>query len=120
MRSTVHVMVKCVLAAALAAVALCAPPALAQTAASPWPQRLVRLVVPFGAFGGFLGWRDMPDALRERIAAIRMVGADASIAATLAAAGVGVRTSTEFAAAIAEERAKVTAIAKAVGTTPAQ
>ena len=65
----------------------------------------------------------MPDALRERIAAdIRAVGADASIAATLAAAGVGVRTSTpaEFAAAIAEERAKVAAIARAVGTTPAQ
>ena len=77
----------------------------------------------FGAFGGFFGWRDMPEALRERLAAdIRAVGADPGIAATLAAAGIGVRTSTPaaFAAAIAEERAKVAAIAKAVGTTPAQ
>ena len=106
MRSTVHVMVKCMLAGVLVAVALCARPAPA---------------LSFGAFGGFFGWRDMPDALRERIAAdIRVVGADASIAPTLAAAGVGVRTSTpaEFAAAIAEERAKVAAIARAVGATP--
>ena len=59
----------------------------------------------------------------ERIAAaVRAAGTDPDLAATLAAAGVGVRTSTpaEFVAAIAEERAKVAAIAQAVGTKPAQ
>jgi tripartite-type tricarboxylate transporter receptor subunit TctC len=42
------------------------------------------------------------------------------VAAKLAAAGVGVRTSTpaEFAAAIEDERAKVAAIAQQVGTKP--
>jgi tripartite-type tricarboxylate transporter receptor subunit TctC len=75
----------------------------------------------FGAFGGFFGWRDMPDTLRERIATdIRAAGQDPDVAAKLAAAGVGVRTSTpaEFAAAIEDERAKVAAIAQAVGTKP--
>jgi tripartite-type tricarboxylate transporter receptor subunit TctC len=75
----------------------------------------------FGAFGGFFGWRDMPLALRERIAAdIRAAGMDPDVVAKLAAAGVGVRTSTpaEFAAAIEDERAKVAAVAQAVGTKP--
>lgn len=75
----------------------------------------------FGAFGGFFGWRDMPAPLRERIAAdIRAAGQDPDVAAKLAAAGVGVRTSTpaEFAAAIEDERAKVAAIAQQVGTKP--
>jgi tripartite-type tricarboxylate transporter receptor subunit TctC len=75
----------------------------------------------FGAFGGFFGWRDMPVPLRERIAAdIRAAGQDPDVAAKLAAAGVGVRTSTpaEFAAAIEDERAKVAAIAQQVGTKP--
>jgi tripartite-type tricarboxylate transporter receptor subunit TctC len=75
----------------------------------------------FGAFGGFFGWRDMPAALRERIAAdIRTAGMDPDVAAKLAATGVGVRTSTpaEFAAAIEDERAKVAAIAQALGTKP--
>jgi len=77
----------------------------------------------FGAFGGFFGWRDMPLDLRERIAAdIREAGADPALAATLAAAGVAVRTSTPaaFAAAIEDERAKVAAIAQAVGIKPTQ
>ena len=75
----------------------------------------------FGAFGGFFGWRDMPDALRERIAAdVRAAGQDPDVAAKLAAAGVGVRTSTPaaFAAAIADERAAVAAIAQQVGIKP--
>jgi tripartite-type tricarboxylate transporter receptor subunit TctC len=75
----------------------------------------------FGGFGGFFGWRDMPAALRERIAAdIRAVGQDPDVAAKLASAGVGVRTSTpaEFAAAIEDERAKVAAIAQQVGIKP--
>jgi tripartite-type tricarboxylate transporter receptor subunit TctC len=77
----------------------------------------------FGAFGGFFGGRDMPLELRERLAAdIRAAGADPALAATLAAAGVGVRTSTPaaFAAAIEDERAKVAAVAQAVGVKPVQ
>lgn len=77
----------------------------------------------FGAFGGFFGWRDMPADLRERIAAdIRAAGTDPALIATLTAAGVAARTSTpaEFAAAIADERAKVAAIAQSVGTKPTQ
>jgi tripartite-type tricarboxylate transporter receptor subunit TctC len=75
----------------------------------------------FGAFGGFFGWRDMPTALRERIAGdIRAAGMDPEVVAKLASAGVGVRTSTpaEFVAAIEDERAKVAAIAQQVGTKP--
>jgi tripartite-type tricarboxylate transporter receptor subunit TctC len=77
----------------------------------------------FAAFGGFFGGRDMPADLRERIAAdIRAAGSDPALAATLTAAGVAVRTSTpaEFAAAIEDERAKVAAIAQAVGVKPTQ
>jgi len=45
-----------------------------------------------------------------------------ALAATLTAAGVAVRTSTpaEFAAAIEDERARVAAIAQAVGVKPTQ
>jgi tripartite-type tricarboxylate transporter receptor subunit TctC len=77
----------------------------------------------FSGFGGFFGWRDMPVALRERIAAdIRAVGADPVLATTLTAAGAAARTGTpaEFTAAIEDERAKVAAIAKALGVKPAQ
>jgi len=77
----------------------------------------------FGAFGGFFGGRDMPTELRERIAAdIRAAGSDPALAATLTAAGVAVRTSTpaEFSAAIEDERARVAAIAQAVGIKPTQ
>ena len=73
----------------------------------------------FGAFGGFFAGRDTPAALVERISAdVRLAGADPDIARKLAAAGIGVRTSTptEFAAAIEAERAKVAEYAKALGT----
>jgi tripartite-type tricarboxylate transporter receptor subunit TctC len=75
----------------------------------------------FGAFGGFFGWRGMPNDLRERISAdIRTVGSDALIAERLGAVGIRPRTSTpaEFAAAIEEERSKVAAIARALGSKP--
>ena len=75
----------------------------------------------FGAFGGFFGWRGMSNQLREQIAAdIRAVGTDATIAERLGAVGIKPRTSTpaEFAAAIEEERLKVAAIARALGTKP--
>jgi tripartite-type tricarboxylate transporter receptor subunit TctC len=73
----------------------------------------------FGAFGGFFGWKGMPADLRERIAAdIRGAGGDPMIESRLAPAGIVVRTGTpaEFAAAIEDERAKVAAIAQAIGT----
>ena len=73
----------------------------------------------FGAFGGFFGWRDMPMDMRERISAdVRAAGIDPLIAERLGPAGIAVRTSTpaEFAKAIEEERAKVAAFAKALGT----
>ena len=75
----------------------------------------------FGAFGGFFGWRGMPNELREKISSdIRAVGSDAIIAERLGAVGIRPRTSTpaEFAAAIEEERSKVAAIARAIGTKP--
>lgn len=75
----------------------------------------------FGAFGGFFGWRGMPSELREKISAdIRAVGTDPIITERLGAVGIRPRTSTpaEFAAAIEEERAKVAAIARAIGSKP--
>jgi tripartite-type tricarboxylate transporter receptor subunit TctC len=69
-------------------------------------------------FQGFFGWRDMPDALRERIAAdVRAVAADPALVAKLAALGQAVRTGTpaDFAAMIAQQRAKIAAIAQAIG-----
>lgn len=75
----------------------------------------------FGAFGGFFGWRGMPNELREKISTdIRAVGTDAIIAERLGAVGIRPRTSTaaEFAAAIEEERLKVATVAQAIGTKP--
>jgi tripartite-type tricarboxylate transporter receptor subunit TctC len=69
-------------------------------------------------FQGFFGWRGMPDALRERIAAdVREVGADPVLRDKLAVLGQAVRTGTpaEFSAMIAEQRAKIAAIAQAIG-----
>jgi tripartite-type tricarboxylate transporter receptor subunit TctC len=73
----------------------------------------------FGAFGGFFGWKGMQNELRERIAAdIRAAGADPFIEQRLAPAGISVRTGTpaEFAAAIEDERARIAAVALAIGT----
>jgi tripartite-type tricarboxylate transporter receptor subunit TctC len=69
-------------------------------------------------FQGFFGWRDMPESLRERIAAdVRAVGADQALAQKLAVLGQAMRTGTpaEFAAMIAEQRAKIADIAQAIG-----
>jgi tripartite-type tricarboxylate transporter receptor subunit TctC len=69
-------------------------------------------------FQGFFGWRGMPDALRDRIAAdVRAVGADAALGQKLGVLGQAVRTGTpaDFAAMIAEQRAKIAAIAQAIG-----
>jgi tripartite-type tricarboxylate transporter receptor subunit TctC len=70
-------------------------------------------------FQGFFGWRDMPNDLRERIAAdVRAVAADPALAQKLATLGQAVRTGTpaDFAAMIAQQRAKIAEIAQAIGT----
>ena len=77
----------------------------------------------FSAITGFFGWRDMPSDLRERISAdVQAIAADPAIKARLSSMGSVARGSTpaEFAAAIEEQRAKVAAIATAIGTKPAQ
>jgi tripartite-type tricarboxylate transporter receptor subunit TctC len=71
---------------------------------------------------GFYGPRDLPADVRDRIAAdIRAVVADPVLADRLALAGQVARGSTpaEFSAALAEERARMTSIAKIIGATPA-
>ena len=77
----------------------------------------------FNAITGFFGWRNMPSELGERISAdVQIVAADPAIKARLANMGSAARGSTpaKFAAAIEEQRAKVAAIARAIGTKPAQ
>lgn len=69
----------------------------------------------FEGLVGFFGGRDMPPALRDRIAAdVRAAAGDAILAERLAAAGQIVRASTaaEFAAAIEEQRARIEAIVR--------
>ena len=77
--------------------------------------------ITFSAITGFFGSREMPDALRERIAAdVRAITAEPAIKERLAKMGSIAQGSTpaEFAAAIEEQRAKVAAIAKAMGAKP--
>jgi tripartite-type tricarboxylate transporter receptor subunit TctC len=72
---------------------------------------------------GLFGPRDMPDDLRERIAAdIDAVAGDPAIGARLLATGqlVSPGRPAEFAASIDAQRAVVTAIAKEMGIKPAQ
>jgi tripartite-type tricarboxylate transporter receptor subunit TctC len=69
---------------------------------------------------GLYGWRDMPSGLKERIAAdVRAVATDPTTAARVASMGSALRvgTSTEFAAVIEEQRAKIAAIAKGMKPT---
>jgi tripartite-type tricarboxylate transporter receptor subunit TctC len=77
----------------------------------------------FDGVTGFFGWRDMPSGLRGRIAAdVRAAVENPSFRDRLPPLGIVARTSTpaEFAAAIEEQRAKIAAIAAAIGTKPAQ
>jgi tripartite-type tricarboxylate transporter receptor subunit TctC len=72
---------------------------------------------------GFFGPPEMSSALRERIAAdVRAVAADPTIEARLTATGqlLNVGGPAEFAAATAEQRAKIAAIAKDLGIKPMQ
>jgi tripartite-type tricarboxylate transporter receptor subunit TctC len=69
---------------------------------------------------GLYGWRDIPSGLKERIAAdVRAVATDPTTAARVASMGSALRvgTSTEFAAVIEEQRAKIAAIAKGMKPT---
>jgi tripartite-type tricarboxylate transporter receptor subunit TctC len=77
----------------------------------------------FDAITGFFGWRDMPAELRERIAAdVREIASDPAIQERLVKMGSIARGSTpaEFVAAIEEQRAKIAAIARGIGTKAAQ
>jgi tripartite-type tricarboxylate transporter receptor subunit TctC len=72
---------------------------------------------------GLHGARSMSDDLRERIAAdVRLVAADPAIVARLAPLGQVVNATTpgEYAAALADQRAKVDAIAQSLGIKRAQ
>ena len=76
----------------------------------------------FDGVTGFFGWREMPGELRDRIAAdVRAAADNPAIKERLAKMGIVARGSTpgEFAAAIEEQRAKVAAIATAIGMKPA-
>jgi tripartite-type tricarboxylate transporter receptor subunit TctC len=75
----------------------------------------------FDGVVGFYGWRDMPDDLKEHIAAdVRAVGADPAVRARIENAGSAVRVGSPaaFAAAIEEQRAKIVAVAGAMGEKP--
>ncbi len=70
---------------------------------------------------GFFGWRDIPDELRDRIAAdVRAVAAEPAIAERLAPLGQTPRAGTpaEFAAMLDKQRAQVAAIGKAIRLDP--
>jgi tripartite-type tricarboxylate transporter receptor subunit TctC len=63
-------------------------------------------------FQGFFGWRDMPNDLRDRIAAdVRAVAADPAMGERLISLGQAVRvgTTADFVAMIEEQRAKIAA-----------
>jgi tripartite-type tricarboxylate transporter receptor subunit TctC len=72
-------------------------------------------------FQGFFGWRDMPNELRDRIAAdVRAVATDPVLAERLKAIGQAVRvgTTVEFIAMIDEQRGKIARIVRAGGPKP--
>ncbi len=67
----------------------------------------------FDGVVGFYGWRDIPAALKERIAGdVRTVGSDPAIIEKVASLGSVVRvgTSADFVAAIEEQRSKIAAL----------
>jgi tripartite-type tricarboxylate transporter receptor subunit TctC len=69
----------------------------------------------FDAVNGFFGWRDMPAALKDRIAAdVRAVASDPAVVERLTPTGAVMRpgTSAEFAAAIEQQRAQIAAVAQ--------
>jgi tripartite-type tricarboxylate transporter receptor subunit TctC len=71
-------------------------------------------------FQGFFGWRDMPQALRDKIAAdVRAVAPDMpNDRLTRLGQVVRVGSTADFLAMIADQRARIQAVAKAGGVTP--
>ena len=72
----------------------------------------------FDGVVGFYGWRDIPAALKQRIAGdVRTVGSDPAIIERVASFGSAVRvgTSADFVAAIEEQRSKIAALHAASG-----
>ncbi len=71
-------------------------------------------------FQGFFGWRDMPVALRDRIAADVRAVAPEMPADRLVGLGQVVRvgTTADFLAMIKDQRARVAAVVKAGGVKP--
>jgi tripartite-type tricarboxylate transporter receptor subunit TctC len=77
----------------------------------------------FDAVNGIYGGRDMPPELKDRIAAdVRAVASDPAVAERLGPTGAVMRpgTSAEFAAAIAQQRAQVAAVAQILAAKPRQ
>jgi tripartite-type tricarboxylate transporter receptor subunit TctC len=77
--------------------------------------------VPISAATGFFGWRNMQAVLRERIAAdVRDIATEPAIKERLKKIGsiAGGSTPAAFAAAIAEERVRIAATVKLLGTKP--
>jgi tripartite-type tricarboxylate transporter receptor subunit TctC len=75
----------------------------------------------FDATNGIYGWRDMPQSLKDKIAAdVRDICADPAVAERLKPTGSILRpgNSAEFAAAIEDQRAKVAAVAEGPVATP--
>jgi tripartite-type tricarboxylate transporter receptor subunit TctC len=71
-------------------------------------------------FQGFFGWRDMPIALRDRIAADVRAVAPALPAERLTKLGQAIRvgTTADFVAMLADQRSRVKAVSQAVGAKP--
>ena len=75
----------------------------------------------FDAVNGIFGWRDMPAAVKDRIAAdVRAVAGDPAVVERLTPTGAVMRqgTAAEFAAAIAQQRAQVAAVAQTLQAKP--
>jgi len=75
----------------------------------------------FNGTNGLYGWRDMPQSLKDRIAAdVRDIAGDPAVAERLKPTGATVRpgNSAEFAAAIEDQRAKVAAVAQTIAAKP--
>jgi tripartite-type tricarboxylate transporter receptor subunit TctC len=73
----------------------------------------------FDGVVGLYGWRDMPVDLKERIATDVRSVADPTIAARVATMGavLAIRTPTEFAAVLQEQRARIADIARTMKPT---
>jgi len=87
----------------------------------PTAREIKRPELAVDGFQGFFGWRDMPNDLRDKIAAdVRAVAADPVLKERLANLGQALRTGSpaDFAAMIEEQRAKIAAIAQATSLKP--